>query len=370
MDVRPRSLINHLAKESAPRFQKVVRTITALLFLIGAVCGAASTTLAQTCTSSSCQSFVDIEDGSGVLVYRTYDLSTGSSAVRHLVFVVHGSGRNAYGVFSNVVTASASVGKLTETLVVSPFFKTADDAPGANDLYWTDGGWKSGDRSLGLEVSSFEVVDRIADLVVQGGRFPNLELVTVVGHSAGGQFTQRYAVGNETQQAYPNLKFNYVVMNPSSYMYLNPYRPAGGSIDQFEIPSGCSDYDDYKYGLRARNAYMNRLPAAELISQYLPRHVTYLVGSDDTSRTNDLDISCAGDAQGYTRFERGLAYSNHLEQYYPDDNHAVDVVPNVGHSSSEMSTSAEGKAAIFPDPETIPATAGPRPMPPLLLEAS
>jgi hypothetical protein len=341
--------------------------ITATLVLAGAAGGVGSQTTGQLCTSSACTSFVAIESGKGVLIYRNYDLSEGSADVRHLVFVVHGSGRNAYNVFSNIVTAAESLGKLSETLVVAPFFKTSEDAPGQNDLVWTSDAWKSGDESNGPGVSSFEVIDAIARSVVDGRRFPNLELVTITGHSAGGQFTQRYAVGNEVQTTYRSLKFNYVVMNPSSYMYLSPHRPLTGAIDEFGIPTGCGGYDEYKYGVFDRNAYMDRLPVPDLTSRYLKRHVTYLVGSDDTSRTNDLDVSCAGDAQGYTRFARGVAYANYIEQHYPANHHAGGVVAGIGHSSTGMSNSAVAKAALFPDPDTLPPTEPiyvRRPMPP------
>jgi hypothetical protein len=326
---------------------------------------------AQSCTSSSCRSFVAIDDGKGVTLYRSFDLSSGSVAVRRMVIVVHGSQRNAYGVFSNIVSAAQAVAKLGETLVVAPLFKTASDLPGESDLYWTDAGWKSGDDSVGREVSSFDVVDRIAENVIAGGAFPSLELVTIVGHSAGAQFTQRYAAGNTTQQAYPSLKFNYVVMNPSSYLYLNAYRPLSGTVDRFAVPSGCRDYDEYKYGLEARNRYMSTISAAALISQYPLRHVTYLVGVDDTSRTNDLDTSCEGETQGYTRYERGVAYSNHIEKYFSSNHHSFGAVPGIGHDSYGMSSSPAGRAAILPDPGTIPETAlGSTPNPPSELDAS
>jgi hypothetical protein len=340
---------------------------TAMLALACATGSAGSQTGASLCTSSSCTSFVAIDSGKGVSIYRSYDLAAGSPDVRHLVFVVHGSGRNAYNVFSNIVTAADSLGKLAETLVVAPFFKTSDDAPGVNDLVWTSDAWKSGDESNGPGVSSFEVIDAIARSVIDGRRFPNLELVTITGHSAGGQFTQRYAVGNEIQSTYRSLKFNYVVMNPSSYMYLSPQRPLTGSVDEFGIPTGCNGYDEYKYGVIDRNAYMDQLDAFALTSRYLQRHVTYLVGSEDTSRTDDLDVSCSGDAQGHTRFARGVAYSNYIEQLDPGNHHVGGVVAGVGHSSTGMSNSAVGKAALFPDPRSLPPTEPAyvrRPMPP------
>jgi hypothetical protein len=160
-------------------------------------------------------------------------------------------------------------------------------------------------------------------------------------------------------------------MNPSSYLYLNRYRPVTGTVDEFAIPSGCRDYDEYKYGLDARNRYMSTISAAAVISQYPQRHVTYLVGADDISRTNDLDTSCEGEAQGYTRYERGVAYANHIEKYFSSTHHSLGVVPGVGHDSYGMSTSSAGRAAILPDPGTIPETAvDPTPMPPSQLDAS
>jgi hypothetical protein len=347
------------------------RSVLLGLLAVGAIGGAGAQQSALPCISSSCRSFVAIEGEKGVTVYRSFDLASGSPAVRRMVVVVHGSQRNAYGVFSNIVSVAQAVDELGETLIVAPLFKTAADLPGANELYWTDSGWKSGDDSVGLPASSFDVVDRLAEIVVDGGAFPSLELVTVVGHSAGGQFTQRYAAGNTTQQAYPTLKFNYVIMNPSSYLYLNRYRPVTGTVDEFAIPSGCRDYDEYKYGLDARNRYMSTISAAAVISQYPQRHVTYLVGADDISRTNDLDTSCEGEAQGYTRYERGVAYSNYIEQYFSSNHHSLGVVQGVGHDSYGMSSSSAGRAAILPDPRTIPeTTVGPAPMPPAALDAS
>jgi hypothetical protein len=349
----------------------LLRSVLVGLVAVGAAAGARAQGGAPPCTSSSCSGFIAIEGAKGVTAYRSFDLGSGSAAVRRMVIVVHGSARNAYGVFSNIVSVAEAVNKLGETLIVAPLWKTTADAPGTDDLYWTDGGWKSGDDSLGLALSSFDVVDRIAQIAVEGGGFPNLELVTLVGHSAGGQFTQRYAVGNATQQAYPALKFSYVVMNPSSYLYLNRYRPVPGTVDQFAIPSGCSDYDEYKYGLGARNRYMARLSAAALIAQYSQRRVTYLVGTDDLSRTNDLDTSCEGDMQGYTRYERGVTYSNHVERYFSSNHHTLGEVPGVGHDSYGMSSSPAGRAALFPDPSTIPVTVvGPTPDPPSKLDAS
>ena len=41
--------------------------------------------------------------------------------------------------------------------------------------------------------SSFEVIDHIVDELFDPALYPNLTRIVFTGHSAGGQFTQRYA---------------------------------------------------------------------------------------------------------------------------------------------------------------------------------
>ena len=53
------------------------------------------------------------------------------------------------------------------------------------------------------------------------------------------------------------VQVRYVVMNPSSYLYVDSRRrsPASGF---FEVPeTACKGYDEYRYGLQELNAYMS-----------------------------------------------------------------------------------------------------------------
>src|SRR5262249_51528255 len=53
--------------------------------------------------------------------------------------------------------------------------------------------------------------------------FPNLKLIVVTGHSAGGQFTHRYAAATHVEKQI-RIPMRYVVANPSTYLYLDETR--------------------------------------------------------------------------------------------------------------------------------------------------
>jgi hypothetical protein len=99
---------------------------------------------------------------------------TDNAAVTHAMLVIHGGGRDAAATFAGMTQAATQAGVAANTLVVAPWFKTAQDRPGPNEAIWTDNGWKVGDSAVtppGL--SSFTVADEIlAASVVRasGGR--------------------------------------------------------------------------------------------------------------------------------------------------------------------------------------------------------
>jgi pimeloyl-ACP methyl ester carboxylesterase len=211
------------------------------------------------------------------------------------VFVIHGTNRNA-GDYLDYLDD-------LDTLVIAPYFQEA--GPG---LYWSSG-WKSGDQSKDFErVSSFEVVDRMVEM---------FHGVTIVGHSAGGQFVTRYAAGTRLQG------LTFIVANPGSYLYLDTTRPLSGD---------CADFNEYKYGLEHLNSYMS----AGVSRDYPERAVIYLLGSDDTKIDANLDTSCEANRQGLNRYDRGLRFYEHLNRHYGRPVHRLAVVPGVGHSPSKM----------------------------------
>ncbi|MGO1054738.1 hypothetical protein [Crossiella sp. CA198] len=298
----------------------------------------AATAARQPCTVS-CQSRLSLPGGAQLPYHATYPL-TGAPEVTGAVVVVHGTGRNAQGYFDGMVKAA---GSLTQrTAIIAPHFQTGEDSPGRQDAYWTNGGtgsWKDGGnavRPAGL--SSFTALDHILRTLADKSRFPNLTKVTLAGHSAGGQFVQRYAAGSSAPAGLSGLEISYVTANPSSYLYLNSRRPALGS---------CSGYDNYKYGLRQRNPYMSEPSAEQIRGWYSSRKVTYLLGERDTERDSSLDTTCPAEAQGRNRFERGKAYLNSVSGQFPGLPHRMVTVPGVGHDSTAMFGSSQGKSVVF-----------------------
>ena len=97
---------------------------------------------------------------------------------------------------------------------------------------------------------------------------PDLEDIVVAGHSAGGQFVNRYAAGNPVHEplfADYGITLHYVVSNPSSYLYFDAKRWVPATESEFAVPydelASCPNYDKYKYGLVAPNEYMNSGPS-------------------------------------------------------------------------------------------------------------
>lgn len=175
--------------------------------------------------------------------------------------------------------------------------------------------------------------------------FVNLRSVIIVGHSAGGQMTQRHASASSD----PSLRF--VVMNPGSYLYLSPERPdgAGGFAVPEPAPAG---YDNYKYGLQNLGGTpdMAAIGASTLRSRYEAAHVHYLLGASDTDpNDSNLDVRAPAMLQGSHRLERGQLFFSYLGFTFGAsayERHVLTVVPGVGHSARSMFGSAAARTTM------------------------
>ncbi|MGH3429459.1 MAG: hypothetical protein ACRDQZ_18145, partial [Mycobacteriales bacterium] len=188
------------------------------------------------------------------------------------------------------------------------------------------------------------VMDAVLAVLADKDRFPILTWITLVGHSAGGQFTQRYAAGGRAPGTLRDVTIRYVTANPSSYLYLSSYRPIGENLLE-----SCPGYNDYKYGLERCNEYFSVLNDEKIRQQYTSRRVTYLLGSADVDQDNDFEMDCAANAQGDTRLQRGRFYYSFMRTFFPSAQHDMVIVPEVGHDHDAMFNSAQGKTAIFRD---------------------
>jgi hypothetical protein len=301
--------------------------------------------------SEDCKGTLSFSNGKDLVYYRTYPLDTPNDEIRFGVIVLHGDRRTPNSYFDYAVQAAKDEGNnvLEESMIIAPLFKTDEDNPTGNEMYWTYEGWKIGDESLdSSKTSSFTILDEIITKFCTP--FPNLEKLTLIGHSAGGQMTNRYIAGGKGWACpqLQNVTMQYAPMNPGSYLYLDKFRPEENG-DAFAIPNSndCPEYNDYKYGLDNLNQYMSAVDAETLISQMTSRQSYYLGGTEDVE-SEELDVSCMANLQGPNRYERFKNYNRYTERFPGwDKNSIFHGVEGVGHSAEGMFQSSEARDVMF-----------------------
>lgn len=298
--------------------------------------------------ASLCAAELRLSSGGSAKLYRSLPL-TPNPAVRRTVLVVHGNRRDAGSYFEWLVAATAAEERLSDTLLLAPGFQTLADERGDGEHYWSEHGWKRGNRSIdAARISSFTIMDQILERVcpVLLNDFPSLETVVIVGHSAGGQFVNRYLAGG-SGCANSEVEVRYVVMNPSSYLYIDARRWSD-EAGRFESKArNCTGFDDYKYGLRDLNSYMRRVGESRIRSNLFTRRAFYLAGSEDRGDRGGLDDSCRGNLQGADRLARQQNYRAYSDLFAEWTESEFDIVPGVGHHASEMLMSEVVRSIVF-----------------------
>jgi hypothetical protein len=183
------------------------------------------------------------------------------------------------------------------------------------------GNKKGGDNTMAL--SSFDILDHMLAILTDRDIYPNMNKISILGHSAGGQMVQRYAITSLLAAAYDDEDFDeidvqFVVANPSSYTYLDERRfsyncghcvctkdnctcpesctdksvklrtPAKKGVRRGDWPCFDSDYNDWPYGLQDTYDpkhmvnYVKRSNPRRAATSYYRRHMVYLVGQNDT----------------------------------------------------------------------------------------
>lgn len=291
-------------------------------------------------------------------------------AINRVVIVVTGTLRNVDDYFDGLMATAALTGTTADsTLIIAPQFLTDADV-GAHNLpddflCWEYYGWRQGDQSLAepdgsadrpWELSAFAVADtfflRVADV------FPNLKNAVLTGHSAGGQYTNRWMASSTVPDQLRDehgIHTRGVIANPSTYVYFSPERHVQGTTYDFDIPStyevqNCPTYDHYKFGVHMANKYFDEEPDT-LRHRYSRRHVVHMVGANDNDPNSwYLDRTCPALMQGLHRLERGQIYYNYLRWYFGTNlnpKQVLAIVPNAGHHHYEMYPSALGLLHVF-----------------------
>ena len=305
-----------------------------------------------------CWAVFALERGLKIAHYRTHDLHEPAPAIRRAVVLIHGYQRNAHRYFPRMTEAAEKAGVAEQTLIVAPSFPIREDdrphrKPG--ELYWKrNKNWRRGDKSIDVpdgRMSSFKAVEMLLRHLGRKSLFPNLEKITVVGHSAGGQFVHRFALGHAPVAALAAVRVRYVAANPGSYLYLNRHRPGPAFDGGFAIPTGaagCAEYNRYEYGLDRLNGYMSASGREEILARLRQREIVLLLGTADKDPGHvALPQRCGARLQGRHRLERGLLFKAYLDRFFKPHKTRIVLVPGVEHSSREMFLSEEGRAAIF-----------------------
>lgn len=296
------------------------------------------------------------------VVFANANLQQPSRSIERAVVITHGIKRNADDYYATGLTllshAQVAPGG---TLLLAPNFLAKSDALASSDLpLWHKGSWIQGDAStLGHSgVTSFQALDDIVGYLSDRKRFPALKEIVLIGHSAGAQLMQRYAVFNnqDTALQQAGIAMRYVISSPSSYVYFDPSRPQGQGQGFAPVSSAaCADYNQYRYGLDQPPAYVKaqNLTAQQLFKRYASRNVTYLVGADDTDPNHRvLDKSCGAEEQGDSRVARQLNYVGY-EQFLAQKwqvaiHHPQFEVPGVAHDANGIYGSQIAAQRLFP----------------------
>ena len=270
--------------------------------------------------------------------------------IERVLIVIHGKLRNAETYRKSGESAAELAGQTANTLVIAPQFLNESDVAlyslPASVLRWKGNEWMGGGLSTGPNaLSSYAALDEIIGRLSDRKQFPDVKQIVIFGHSGGGQVVQRYALLAREQPALKaeGIRLRYVVANPSSYAYFNEQRPVAFDHAQ------CPGFNRWKYGLVDPPIYSGGQSSAQLEGSYVKREVIYLLGQQDIDpRHPALDKSCAAEAQGAYRLERGKLFFGYLLRRHPEGvNQRLVEVPGVGHNGDGMLTSPEGQKAIF-----------------------
>ncbi len=313
---------------------------------------------ADACTTATpaCTEWINLDEQARALVYRTYPLDKKNSKITRALIVVHGAGRDADNYFRTALAAAFLAGAFEDTIVISPRFASnngrgCNDKLALNEINWSCSGdsWRSGGQATGSsKLTSYDLMDEILRKLARKDDFPNLKVIVLSGHSAGGQYVTRYEMANRVHDTL-GIPINYVVSNPSSYAYVDPERPSGANSElrAFGDARNCTTYDNWPYGLKNRSGYTANIPDDQLKKQLAARGATYLLGELDILPLAGFDSSCPAMAQGATRLARGQAFVNYVNQKYKAEHKAI-VIPLCGHNARCMFTAELALPVLFP----------------------
>ena len=295
--------------------------------------------------------------------FSNKNIAVTNGAVTKIIIVVHGTNRNADDYFETMEDALFQRADLIDqTIIIAPQFLTEEDVEAFNldrDYpYWSSDGWKVGANSKNSEsnprdarIPSYELLDSL--ILSLSRTFTSVDELVFTGHSAGGQLTNRYTASTpliSTLCADYGINTKSIIANPGSYVYMSPMRREGES-SEFTVPTNCSEYNEYSYGLEDLYTYHRRVGSDNMKIMYAQREVIYLFGSlDNDPDASTLPRSCRAMLQGAHRLERGLNYYDHIIDTYGKEiksRHRMEIIDRVGHNNYNMYNHPTGLKHLF-----------------------
>lgn len=348
--------------------------LPALVWMLFSVGAWAQPDAPCTAAPGACTEWVTFGAGPArALIYRSYSLDLRNERITRLLVMVHGKNRDADNYYSTAMAAAFLAHAMQDTAIVAPYMaSSARDCedpvtPPQVDFSCTGDSWRAGASALSHpHLTSFDFVDEILRKA-SSGVFPNLRRIVVAGHSAGGQFTMRYAMSNKLHDKL-GVELSYVVANPSSYPWPDSARPlpkgdahpsAAQAAWEDEHPharfefgaidaSRCPDFNRWPFGLEARNTgYTRDIASERLVRQLARRPTVYVLGQIDVLPVAGFDSSCAAMLQGPTRRARGEAFVAYMQQRWHAHHH-VRIVADCGHNARCIFTADEVLPLLFP----------------------
>ena len=306
------------------------------------------------------------------MIYRSYSLDARNDNVTRALIMVHGTNRNADHYFETSMAAAFLAGALDNTVVIAPHMIDPTDKAEKDEVVW-ESSWRTGGPARSNPaLFAFDFVDEILRKLAKKAAFPNLKSIVVAGHSAGGQFANRYEMTNKVHETL-GVPVTYVVANPSSYAWPDATRPLPqddadpvkakdgwnlsptadpmpphtqftfGPFDATKAPN----YNRWPAGLENRTGYTAGITDEQLKKQLATRPTTYLLGQVDTLPLGGFDASATAMAQGPTRRARGEAFFKFITEQLGAKQHIV-IVPECGHNDRCMYTTDVVFPFIFP----------------------
>ena len=296
----------------------------------------------------------------------SHDLSKPLPRIKRVMLAIHSSSFDANAYLSNGLAAAKKVrGAVESTCIVAPHLLTKAAVPGGtipeNMLHWRVSPFRGsqlaavGPNQTKAYLSAYELLDEMLTKLTNKQLFPNLRHVVLVGHSAGGQLVQRYALIGKFEPP-KKIELRFVVCAPSSYAYVNNERLVPGTTNKFAVPKDefvmeCDSYDKWGYGLEKPYAYFRSSDPVKLRERYGRRQVYYLCGEKDTNG-NDGTTSrtCGAMTQGDNRRERAEVFYKYVQHVYGRSirgRQKLAITPGVGHSGRGNMTSAMGVKFLF-----------------------